>query len=52
MATPEHWEHARLRRDVTDEQLGPAAFRAMAEHIIGAGSRWSTGWRVRLGVKA
>lgn len=37
---------------VTDEQLGLAAFRAVAERIIGAGSRWFTSWRVRLGVKA
>jgi ubiquinone/menaquinone biosynthesis C-methylase UbiE len=39
-------------RGVTDEQLGLTAFRAVAERIIGAGSRWFTSWRVRLGVKA
>jgi SAM-dependent methyltransferase len=39
-------------RGLTDEQLGLAAFRAVAERIIGAGSRWFTSWRVRLGVKA
>jgi hypothetical protein len=38
-------------RGVTDEQLGLAAFRSVAERIIGAGSRWFTSWRVRLGVK-
>ena len=39
-------------RGVTDEQLGLAAFRAVAARVIGAGSRWFNGWRVRLAVKA
>lgn len=39
-------------RGVTDEQLGLAAFRAVAERVVGAGGRWFTSWRVRLGVKA
>lgn len=38
-------------RGVTDDRLGLAAFRAVAERIVGAGSRWFTGWRVRLGIK-
>lgn len=39
-------------RGATDEQLGLEAFRAVAERIIGTGSRWFTEWRVRLGVRA
>ena len=38
-------------RGATDEQLGLTEFRAIAERRIGAGSRWFTNWRVRLGVR-
>lgn len=39
-------------RGVNDQQLGLAAYRSVAERVIGAGSRCFTSWRVRLGVKA
>ena len=39
-------------RGVTDEQLGLAAFRAVAERVIGVGTRRFTNWRVRLGITA
>ncbi|HEX2034836.1 MAG TPA: class I SAM-dependent methyltransferase [Chloroflexota bacterium] len=39
-------------RGVTDEQLGLAAFRAVAARRLGAGARCLVGYRVRLGIKA
>lgn len=44
---------AELRaRGVTDEQLGLAHFRRVADRILGADGRWVLSWRVRLGVRA
>lgn len=39
-------------RGVTDEQLGLARFRSVAERVMGAAYPWFVSYRVRLGVKA
>ena len=39
-------------RGVTDEELGLAELRAVAERVIGDGCRWFIGYTVRLGIKA
>jgi SAM-dependent methyltransferase len=39
-------------RGVTDEQLGLADLRRIAERVLGPDGRWVLSWRVRVGVRA
>ena len=39
-------------RGVTDEELGLADLRRIADRVLGAGGTWLLSWRVRLGVRA
>ena len=37
---------------VTDEALGLAELRRIADQVLGVGGTWLLSWRVRLGVRA